>query len=145
MMTISFDFEKLSKRDQALYGAMNDSEKQNFEKTWIQIETLKQRQVQQKNMSRERVAKEKRVLAEKERKERAHRLIERGAILEAYLAKPLDFSNDDIKELISAIFNDDGVKRYIEEFRASRSVVSSDSLISEDSAYPVDEDFYSYS
>ena len=117
-MNIIFDIEKLNKKDRAVYNAMTDAEKTSFEKTWTLLEEQKLRLTQKMNASRERAAREKKTLAVKERKERAHRLIERGAILEANIKEPLDFSNDEIKEIIEKTFQSDYMKKFIEGVRA---------------------------
>lgn len=117
MSEIIFDYTKLNKNDRRYYDAMTDGEKQNFERIWINIEAQKARLVQQKNASRERFNREHKALAEKERKERNHRLIERGAILESYLREPMDFTNEDIKNIVAKAFSLELVKQYIEGIR----------------------------
>ncbi len=117
MTEIIFDYSKLNRNDKRCYDAMTDSEKQNFERIWVNIETQKARLMQQKNASRERANREHKALAEKERKERNHRLIERGAILESCINAPLDFSNDQIKEIVAKVFSAEPVKQYIEGIR----------------------------
>ena len=117
MEKIVFDYSKLNKTDKKIYDAMNDSEKERYESTWVQIETLKVKQNQQKNASKERAAREKKALAEKERKERNHRLIERGAILESFIDNPTDFTNEEIREMMEKTMTTDFMKRYIEEIR----------------------------
>lgn len=117
MEKIVFDYSKLNKTDKKIYDAMNDSEKEKYESTWIQIETLKVKQNQQKNASKERAAREKKALAEKERKERNHRLIERGAILESFIDNPTDFTNEEIKEMMEKTMTTDFMKRFVEEIR----------------------------
>ncbi len=117
MEEITFDYSKLNRNDKRCYDVMTDSEKQNFERIWVNIETQKARLMQHKNSSRERLNREHKALAEKERRERNHRLIERGAILESYISEPLDFSNDQIKVIIAKVFSTDSVKQYIEGIR----------------------------
>ena len=117
MTEIKFDYSKLNRNDKRYYDSMTDSEKQNFERIWTNIETQKARLVQQKNASRERANREQKVLAEKERKERNHRLIERGAILEAYIRNPMDFSNEQIKIIVEKIFSSEYAMQYIEGIR----------------------------
>ena len=120
-MNIEFDIEKLNKRDRASYEAMTASEQERFVRTWIQLENQKARLVQYMNASKERNNREKKVLAERERKERTHRLIERGAILEAYIRDPLDFSNEDIKTIVSRVMQSQAVIEYIEKVRPKGS------------------------
>ncbi len=118
MEKIEFDISKLNKSDRKAYDAMSESEKKSFESTWVKIEELKAKQIQNKNASKERAAREKKALAEKERKERNHRLIERGAILEASIKNPLDFSNEEIKEIVEKALKTDTIQSYITEIRA---------------------------
>ncbi len=117
MIEIKFDYSKLNRNDKRYYDAMTDSEKQAFERIWINIETQKARLMQQKNLSRERANREHKVLAEKERKERNHRLIERGAILESCIDDPQLFSNEQIKDFLDAVFELEAVKQIVEEAR----------------------------
>jgi len=121
MDTPKFDFSKLNKSEQKVYVAMNDSEKVNYERTWIQLETCKQKLNQQKNASQLRAAREKKSLAEKERKERNHRLIERGAILESLIESPLDFNNEEIKTMLGNILSSDSARLQIEQIRAAHN------------------------
>jgi len=121
MEKIIFNLEQLTKVDQATYEKMSPAEKASFEKIWIQIEEAKRKLQQQKNASKERAAREKKILAEKERKERAHRLIERGAILEAYIDNPLDFTNDEIKEIVMRTMRETSVMAFIEQIRSKRT------------------------
>ncbi len=117
MTTIEFDFNKLNKKEQAIYLQMNDSEKADYERIWIQIETQKLRLEQCRNRSKVRNQREKKFLAEKDRRERTHRLIERGAILEAYIDEAADFSNDQIKDIVARAFNTDHMRRFIADLR----------------------------
>ncbi len=100
MLQIFFDYEKLNKDDKKIYDAMKESERQAFEKTWIMIETQKAKLVQQKNRSKERNRREQKIISERVRKERTHRLIERGAILESFLRDPETMTNEQIKALL---------------------------------------------
>ncbi len=118
MEKILFDINKLNKSDRKVYDAMTDSEKKSFETTWVLLEEQKARLAQKKNASKERAAREKKALADKERKERNHRLIERGAILEANIKDPLDFSNDEIKEIVEKTFQSDYMRKFIEGVRS---------------------------
>ena len=105
MIQIKFDYEKLNKDDKKIYDAMTDSERQAFEKTWVMIETQKAKLIQQKNRSKERNRREQKILADRSRKERTHRLIERGAILETFLRDPENMTNDQVKALLEKKFN----------------------------------------
>ncbi len=117
-MKILFDKEKLNKKDLAVYEAMTDSEKVSFEKTWCLLEEQKVRLLQKLNASKERAARDKKIIAVKERKERNHRLIERGAILEANIKDPLNFSNEEIKEMVEKTFQSHYMRTFIEEVRS---------------------------
>ena len=117
METPRFNFEQLNKSEQKIYLAMTDSEKQNFERTWMQLEMCKLKLTQQKNAFQMRTAREKKALAEKERKERTHRLIERGAILESLIENSLDFSNEEIKVLLEKILSSETARWQIEQMR----------------------------
>ena len=137
MTTVEFDFEKLNKKEQAIYRQMNDSEKADYVRIWIQIETQKLRLEQCRNRSKVRNQKEKKILAEKDRRERTHRLIERGAILESYIDDPTDFTNEKIKSIVSAALNTDHMKSFIAYLR----IDDSDSECMEDNEIVnVDED-----
>ena len=118
---VEFDFAKLTKADQKSYLLMTGYEKNQFEKTWSQIETQKLRLAQQKQAAKEREAREKTCLAERERKTRTRRLIQRGAILESYIRNPMDFSNDEIKEIVAKTMNTDYMRSYVEKVRARHS------------------------
>lgn len=121
MEKITFDVTKLTKSDFAIYNEMTDAEKASFEKIWISIETQKVKLLQQKHATQERASREKKALAEKERKERNHRLIERGAILEAAIKNPTDFSNEEISEIIRTLLGKDEAKAYIEKIRSEKN------------------------
>lgn len=118
MEKITFDYAKLNKTDKSIYESMTKAEKERYEATWTQIESLKRKQLQQINASKERAIREKKALADRERKERTHRLIERGAILESLIDSPTDFTNEDIKEIIEKAMTTDFMKRFIEEIRS---------------------------
>ena len=120
MTTISFDYSKLNKKDQRSYDNMNEAEKASFERIWIQMETQKLRLDQCRNASKLRTQREKRFLAEKRKKERVHRLIQRGAILESFIDDAAELSNEDIKELIATAFNTDRMKQYIADLRIGK-------------------------
>ena len=121
MDRVIFDLKQLNKLDRLAYEKMSPTEKASFEKIWMQIEEAKLKLQQQKNVSKERAAREKKILAERERKERTHRLIERGAILEAYIDDPLDFSSEEIKEIVMMAMQETSVKAFIGQVRARRT------------------------
>ena len=52
------------------------------------------------------------------RRQRTRRLIERGAILEKYLKKPLILSNDQVQELLGTVFSLTGTKMALEQIIA---------------------------
>ena len=118
---MEFNVEKLTKRDRDVYEKMTDSEKEKFEKTWLMMEQQKLRLTQYMNASKERNQRERKVQAEKERKERTHRLIERGAILEKFINNPEDFSNEDILYILSQVFQQKSVVSFIEQMRKKKS------------------------
>lgn len=105
MADIIFNPEKLNKEDRKIFDMMTDSEKQNFERTWLMIETQKEKLRQQKTRSRERNRREQKEIAIRQRKERTHRLIERGALLESFVDGAEVCSNDVIKNLLIDLFN----------------------------------------
>ncbi len=117
---MEFDINKLNKKDRAVYEVMTEAEKAKFEHTWVQLESQKLRLLQYKRASKERNNREKKLLAEKERKERTHRLIERGAILEYYINDPEDFSNDEIQTIVQNVMTQETVINYIEKIRARK-------------------------
>jgi len=100
MLTVEFDISKLNQTDRKIYEAMTEYEKQQFQHTWCLIESQKQRLIQQKNASKERNQRTQKVLAERARKERTHRLIERGALLESMIEDPDQYSNEQIKDFL---------------------------------------------
>lgn len=121
MEKITFDYAKLNKTDKSIYESMTKAEKERYEATWTQIESLKRKQLLQINASKERAIREKKALADRERKERTHRLIERGAILESLIDSPTDFTNEDIKEIIEKAMTTDFIKQYIENIRMKKT------------------------
>jgi hypothetical protein len=114
---MEFNIENLNKRDREVYEKMTPSEKERFEHTWLMMEQQKLRLTQYMNASKERNQREKKVQAEKERKERTHRLIERGAMLEASIKDPEDFSNEDIQHILKSVMSTRTVVDYIEKMR----------------------------
>ncbi len=133
MGNIIFDVTKLNNADRKIYEAMTESEKKSFESTWVLLEEQKLKLQQKKNASKERAAREKKALADKERRERNHRLIERGAILEANIKDPHDFTNDEIKKIVMRIFRSQTVINYIEDVRAEHVTQIDESDSSTDS------------
>lgn len=121
MTTVEFDYNKLNKKERSIYDQMSDSEKADYERIWIQIETQKLRLEQCRNKSKVRNQRERKYLAEKDRKERTHRLIERGAILESYIDDPTDFTNDDIKSIVARALNTDHMRQYIADLRLDKN------------------------
>ncbi len=119
MDPITFDKAKLNKEDTKTYDTMTAAEKASYEKTWVLLETQKAKLLQKKNKAKTRYQREQKALSEKSRKERTHRLIERGAILESLIEHPEDFSNEDIKAILERILKDRSVADYIEQYRAS--------------------------
>lgn len=116
MDTSKFEIEKLNKKDRAVYEKMNDSEKEKFEKLWEQRENLNLKLQQTQHASTERNAREKKIQADRERRERNHRLIERGALLESFIKDSTDFSNEELKDILGRAMNQYMVS-YIEQVR----------------------------
>ena len=112
MMDIKFDVERLNQKDRKIYDKMTDYEKRAFERTWILIETNKVRLEQEKRRAMERDRRVQKDLSEKARKERTHRLIERGAIAEKFLSETL--TNDEFMDVFKEIFALEEVKRVVE-------------------------------
>ena len=100
MEGIRFDVEQLNVRDREVYDAMNEQEKLDYQKIWSQIEEQKRKLRQLSNASKSRIRREFYSNSRKERKERAHRLIERGAILESYIDGAASMKNEDVKKLL---------------------------------------------
>lgn len=53
------------------------------------------------------------------RRERTHRLIERGAILEKHLPNATELDNDELSHLLGIIFSKEATARIIAEFMAA--------------------------
>ncbi len=100
METVVFDINELTKRDQYIYENMSENEKKQYEKLWETMKTKELKLQQLQNASKDRVQREKKALSEKERKERNHRLIERGAIVESLIPNSTKLSNSQIKEIL---------------------------------------------
>ena len=97
---ITFNADALTVKDRKIYDAMNDQEKQSYQKLWIQIQEHKRKLRQLSNASKSRIRREFYSNSKKERKERAHRLIERGAIMEAYFEGLSQMNNNDVEEIV---------------------------------------------
>jgi hypothetical protein len=93
---------------------MTDYEKRAFERTWILIETNKVKLEQEKRRAMERDRRVRKDLSEKARKQRTHRLIERGAITEKFL--PESFANDDLMNIFKEIFALEEVKSIVDSY-----------------------------
>lgn len=105
MADILFNPEKLNKEDRKIFDMMTEFEKQNFERTWLMIETQKEKLRQQKTKSKERNRREQKENAIRQRRERTHRLIERGALIESFIDGAEECSNEVIKNLLIELFN----------------------------------------
>lgn len=116
METVKFDINKLNKKDRAYYEKMNATEKEKFERFWEQRENLTLKLQQTQHASTERNARERKIQADKDRKERNHRLIERGAILEAFIKDADDFTNKQIEDILAKAMNQ-YMQNYIEQIR----------------------------
>lgn len=113
MNDIIFDINKLNKNDRKLYELMTEKEKMDFSKNWVSLETQKIKLKQQQNAARQRVARNKKLESERLRRERAHILIERGAICNSLIQNAEEFSNDEIKRILTKALCSDFMKRYI--------------------------------
>ena len=110
MEAIRFDAEQLTSRDRKVYDAMNEHEQQVFQRIWIQIEEQKRKLKQLSNASKSRIRREFYSNSKRERKERAHRLIERGAMMEAYIDGLSSMNNDEVKEVVQTAASSDLVQ-----------------------------------
>ena len=110
MEAIRFDAEQLTSRDRKVYDAMNEHEQQVFQRIWIQIEEQKRKLKQLSNASKSRIRREFYSNSKRERKERAHRLIECGAMMEAYIDGLSSMNNDEVKEVVQTAASSDLVQ-----------------------------------
>ena len=92
---IVFERDKLTEKEKDLYNQMNEKQKASFEKNWISLEKQKLKMKQ----AQARMTKLKNATKEKERKERAHRLIELGATIEKTI-RDTDMPEETVKHLI---------------------------------------------
>ncbi|MGB4627427.1 MAG: DUF3847 domain-containing protein [Erysipelotrichia bacterium] len=79
-----------------------------LEKTRQTIRELKDELEKSENQLRQLKNQEKKILRqdkERERKQRTHRLITRGAMLESLIENPEELSDEDIEILLEAAFN----------------------------------------
>lgn len=123
MEKIEFDYSKLNAADRRVYDAMTGYERQNYERTWVQLETQKVRLIQYKNSSRLRVARDKKALEKRERRERTHRLIERGAILESFIKDPEDLTNEQIIQILKKSMTTDFMLSFVESIRHQKQAL----------------------
>lgn len=70
----------------------------------------------------QKASEERQKAKDSQKKARAHRLIERGAMLEAFLREPLLLSNDDVKYILESLFADDRVQRALDRLISKRKV-----------------------
>ena len=104
MTQVTFDIEQLNQKDRKVYNAMSEYEKKLYESAWINMQTTRLRMEQMKNHSKERNRREAQILSERQRKERTHRLIERGAMAETFFESPESISNDEFMKILTELF-----------------------------------------
>lgn len=120
MNEVTFDIEQLSAKERKLYDAMNAQEKQSYQKLWIRIQEYRRRLKQLSNASKSRIHREEYTNSRKERKERAHRLIERGAIMEAYFDGLSKMTNDEVEEVAKTAASSDMVQSVVQGIQSRK-------------------------
>ena len=127
MEKIEFDFNRLSKKEQAGYLAMNEKQQASFAKKWVSIEAAKaemnEKIVQANRRAKAKEAREK----EAQRKADTHRKIENGALLEAILRvhnadfliekDPGQKENEQLRSFLEYALSTSYVKKKIEEMK----------------------------
>ena len=114
MGEIIFDIDVLTVRDRKIYDAMNDQEKKAYQKIWIEIQDNKLKLKQLSNASKSRLRREFYTASRKERRERAHRLIEHGALMEAYFDGLSKMNPAEVKEVVQTAASCDIVQAAIQ-------------------------------
>lgn len=115
-MNISFSVDKLNKTELKAYEAMTPYEQASYAKTWTLLEEQKARLQQKVNASKERNAREKKQLMDRARKERTHRLIERGALVESFIPDPGSLSNEAFKDMLIEVFDASSTKYILQQY-----------------------------
>ncbi len=105
MTQVTFDVEQLNQKDRKVYNAMSEYEKKLYESAWVNMQNTRLRMEQMKNHSKERNRREAQILSERQRKERTHRLIERGAMIETFFGSPESISNDEFMKVLNELFS----------------------------------------
>ena len=85
------------------------------------IEQLRQAQEKAEKQLRQMLDKKKLLIHQTkqlERKERTHRLIQRGAMLEKFLQNPLILSDDAVMEILKLAFDKEDVRSFIADAAA---------------------------
>ncbi len=77
---VTFDYDKLSVNEKKLYDKLSDAQRETFEKKWLDVEKQKEKTRQAKAQLAKMAAAQRK----KEQKERNHRLIVIGGIIEKY-------------------------------------------------------------
>ncbi len=77
---VTFSYDSLSVNEKKLYDKLSDSQKKTFEKKWLDVEKQKEKTKQAKAQLSKMAAAQR----SKEQKERNHRLIVIGGIIEKY-------------------------------------------------------------
>ncbi len=117
MEGITFSIDYLTARDRKVYESMNDQEQQDFQKLWIQIEEHKRKLKQLSNSSKLRIHRETYATSKKERKERAHRLIGHGALMEAYIDGLSRMKPEDVEKIVQTAASCDQVQTAIQNIQ----------------------------
>ena len=120
MEGITFDVNALTAKERKLFNAMNDQEKESYQKLWIRIQEYRRRLKQLGNASKSRIHREIYSSSKKERKERAHRLIERGAIMEAYIDGLSRMNSDEVKEVIQTAASNGDVQAVVQSIQSRK-------------------------
>lgn len=94
---VTFNYDSLSVNEKKLYDKLSDVQKKTFEKKWLDVEKQKEKTKQAKAQLSKMAAAQR----NKEQKERNHRLIVLGGIVEKYCGQ---------------IVNLEAFEKYIEQY-----------------------------
>ena len=128
-MNIVFSPDKLTKSERKAYDAMTPYEQSSYAKTWTLLEEQKVRLAQKVNASKERNAREQKALMERARKERTHRLIERGAIVESFIANPDKIDNEAFKNMLIDVFNNSSTQYILQQYMGLQNNPTEDPVV----------------
>ncbi len=117
MKQVTFDVEQLNQKDRKVYNAMSEYEKKMYESAWINLQNTRLRMEQMKNHSKERNRREAQILSERQRKERTHRLIERGAMFESFFEVPESLSNYECMKILKELFSSVTGRKVLERYQ----------------------------